>query len=286
MHKIINLLSFFIAFGILPATAQRPKYTPKKFVTTLDTAEFRNTSENGLRKTYMLDRPEIWDVDDLNTTHIRFSEPALLYFEGTETNGKKNGITTVYLIDSLDHNHRYKIWEQTYVDDELTGPWKFYNLKGICIGVDSFVKAEPVGVSKRFWIDGVTLMQKVEYLENNRTIHRQYQNGKLRREVPFLNDQIDGVAKGFYEDGKTEEESVFSKGERNGYRKYYYPTGQLWLEMEFKEGKEWNAISNYDEKGHKRKAGSLKNGNGSLIFYNEDGTVRETQYFKNGLPVK
>ena len=52
--------------------------------------------------------------------------------------------------------------------------------------------------------------------------------------------------------------------------------------MEYNNGKPWKAISNFDQKGIRRDAGSLKDGNGTLILYNEDGTVRETLTYRNG----
>lgn len=71
-----------------------------------------------------------------------------------------------------------------------------------------------------------------------------------------------------------------------GSRKYYYPTGKLWVEYFFKEGKLWNVIGNYDEKGQKRNPGTLKNGNGTIILYNDDGSVREVVKHKNGIEIE
>jgi antitoxin component YwqK of YwqJK toxin-antitoxin module len=52
--------------------------------------------------------------------------------------------------------------------------------------------------------------------------------------------------------------------------------------MEYKNGKSWKVISNFDNKGNKRNPGTLNNGNGTLILYNEDGSIRETLTYKNG----
>ena len=37
------------------------------------------------------------------------------------------------------------------------------------------------------------------------------------------------------------------------------------------------------QKGNKRDAGTLKNGNGTVILYDEDGTVMEIMTYKNGV---
>jgi antitoxin component YwqK of YwqJK toxin-antitoxin module len=41
-------------------------------------------------------------------------------------------------------------------------------------------------------------------------------------------------------------------------------------------------VANYTEDGQKRDAGTLRNGNGTIIFYDEDGTVREVREYVNG----
>jgi antitoxin component YwqK of YwqJK toxin-antitoxin module len=66
-------------------------------------------------------------------------------------------------------------------------------------------------------------------------------------------------------------------------KKYYFPSGKIWIEQELKNGKPWTVIANYTENGQKRDAGTLKEGNGMVIFYNDDGTIRETVVYKNGV---
>ena len=68
----------------------------------------------------------------------------------------------------------------------------------------------------------------------------------------------------------------------NGQRKYYYPSGKLWVESVVKDGRPWTVIANYTSEGKKRDPGTLREGNGTMIFYNDDGTVRETTKYKNG----
>ena len=42
-------------------------------------------------------------------------------------------------------------------------------------------------------------------------------------------------------------------------------------------------IRSYLSTVQRRKAGTLHNGNGTIIYYNEDGTVREVKTFANGV---
>ena len=52
--------------------------------------------------------------------------------------------------------------------------------------------------------------------------------------------------------------------------------------MEVKNGKPWNAIANYTAGGQKRDPGTLKNGNGTILLYDDDGSVRETLRYIGG----
>jgi antitoxin component YwqK of YwqJK toxin-antitoxin module len=56
-----------------------------------------------------------------------------------------------------------------------------------------------------------------------------------------------------------------------------------WIEEIFKNGLKWTVVANYDSKGNKRDPGTLKEGNGTLILYDDDVTVREVSMYKNGV---
>jgi hypothetical protein len=45
----------------------------------------------------------------------------------------------------------------------------------------------------------------------------------------------------------------------------------------------WTVVANYDSKGNKRDPGTLKEGNGTIILYDDDATIREVVIFKNGV---
>jgi antitoxin component YwqK of YwqJK toxin-antitoxin module len=131
-------------------------------------------------------------------------------------------------------------------------------------------------------------MDEVEYF-NGRNKHVQrdfYDNGKVKSEVPIENDLLNGVGKKYYENGNPQEVVGFKNGEFDGSNKYYYPNGQLWNEIIFKEGKYWKVVSNFTEAGKSRNPGTLSNGNGTVIYYNEDGTIRETIKYVNGVKSK
>jgi antitoxin component YwqK of YwqJK toxin-antitoxin module len=271
------------------ADAQQPKYTFTKFVTVLDTNEFKITHpRDGLNRTYIPAYPEIWDIDDDSTTYMRGGQSALLCIEGPCKNNKKEGVFTTFLIDSADHSRRYKIWEQNYSNDKLNGQWKTYTLHGTITNIQTFKDDSLNGVSRMFWIDGRSIMEENEFFNGRKKrLHREfYKNGKIKAEIPLDNDTISGTGKKYYEDGTIQEIAEFRAGAFDGTRKYYYPNGQLWIEQIYKNGKSWKVVANYTAKGQKREAGTLKDGNGTIIFYNEDGSVREVISYVNGEDVK
>ena len=123
------------------AIGQQPKYTKKHFASVLDTIAFKPPppSKDGFKRYFIVSVPEIWDTDDDNTTHIRGGGvSAVICIEGMFMNGKKNGTFGFFVIDSLDQSKKYKLWEQTYVNDKLNGEWKTYNLKGTVIKIQTF----------------------------------------------------------------------------------------------------------------------------------------------------
>ncbi len=125
---------YFIVFFAIPLKefAQQPRWTPKHFVSNYDTSEFRPIipKNDGSLKTYILSNVQIMDIDADSTTYTMSNTTALVCYEGMKVHGKRNGVFSVYVIDSSDHSKRYKIWEQTYQNDKLNGEWKVFTLHG------------------------------------------------------------------------------------------------------------------------------------------------------------
>jgi len=287
LYKIFSAI-LLIAILSISGYSQQPKYTKKYFVSYHDTSLFKPMipKDNGFVRTFIVSGFDIWDTDEKNTTHVTGGIPsALICIEGKYENKKRNGLFTYYLIDSFDHTKRYKLYEQTFVNDKLTGQWKHFNLKGTVIRYQTYKNDSLNGISRDYWIDGKTIMDEREYFNGtNKFIGRKYSNtGILMQEMTIENGVLNGLGKKYYEDGKVQEEVHFKNGEFDKTRKYYHPNGQLWIQQDYKDGLHWNVIANYDEKGNKRNPGTLKNGNGTIIFYNDDGTIRETITYKNGV---
>ncbi len=282
---ILGLLFSNISFG------QQPPYKFKKFVSSIDTTEFKIVQPlngNGYLKTYIQTGTLIWDISDDNSTFIKGNVDVLICIEGQMKNGKRDGVFTMYLIDSIDHNKKYRIGEQTFANDKLNGEWKTYTLKQTLVHLETFKDDSIAGITRNYAIDGKTITSEFDYIKvNDKYIERQYfKNGKIASETPYEHNAITGIGKKYYESGVILEITELKNGDFNGTRKYFYPNGQLWIEQIYKDGKSWTVIANYTDKGQKRDAGTLKNGNGTVIFYNEDGSIREVKNFINGVEKK
>lgn len=284
MNIRILLLMLFISCG--NSFAQQPNYTPKNFVNRLDTAEFKyiTPKKNGFSRTFLLTKPSYYDLDDDSTTYIMFSDSAVITVEGNIKNGNREGVYKFYLTDEYDHNKRYKIWEQTFKNDKLDGEWRKYKLRGGLVSTENFKNGILNGISKMYWIDGKTLVEETKYFDDPSfvVLRKYYSNNKLKSTSAFTAGKLNGISKSYYENGNLKEYAEFKNNDFNGVRKYFYENGQLWIEQTYVEGKFLDVIANYTEGGIKRDPGSLKNGTGTIIFYNEDGSVREVQHIING----
>ena len=250
--------------GGLASFGQQPNYMPRKFVRAEDPTEFievKPAAHSGFIRSYLAEAVQIYDLDADSTTYMMNRQQALLCIEGQVKNDKRDGLFTSYLIDAADHSKRYKIWEQSFIDNKLNGQWRIYSVRGGLVRVQTYKNDSLNGISRTYWIDGKGIMDEKEY----------------------FNGQNKFMVRTYSKDGKPEKEVTMEKGVKNGVSKYYYPSGQLWMEEVFKGGKEWEVRGSFTAKGQRRKMGTLKNGNGTVIFYNEDGTVRETKTFVGGV---
>lgn len=304
-YLLIGLVIYINSF------AQQPPYTPKLLRTTDAAGLIKiDTPANGIGRTFITGDVTLWDIDDNNATHIKWTYKNLLMaVEGPYKNRKREGVFVFSVIDSLNPKKTYRIYEQTFKNDQLNGVWKTYNLQGTLVTTQTFENNSAKGLLTTYWIDGKKIIDEKELIDGYRKyIQRNYDkngflaetitiengkangprtlyfpDGKPQRQVTLVSGEPTGPAKSWYETGVISEEVDLVNGEFDGVRRYYYPNGKIWIEQSYKQGKPWTVIANYDANGKKRNPGTLKNGNGTLILYNEDGAIRETVTYLNGV---
>lgn len=287
--KKTNVLIFTLLLSAAALAQEHPPYTVKSLLTVNDGSlkDINADRKNGPAINYLRVVTTIQDISDDESSFIKISGPFLLCFEGTWKNRKKEGQFKTYAIDSINRSVRYKIWEQQYKNDRLNGEWRYFTLRGTLAAVRNYENDSLNGISRDYSVDG-TIVNELDFLGNSHEYikHELYPNGKVKRTVTLRNGVLDGVARSYYQDKRLMEEVNFKRGKFHGPRKYYYPNGQLWTEEIFKDGLDWRIISNFTAEGNPRDPGTLKDGNGTIIFYHEDGRIREVSTYFNGIKTK
>lgn len=234
-----------------------------RFVRDEDAAELKavNPAADGFSRTYVMEAVQVYDLDADSSTYVMNRQIVLLCEEGQLKDKRREGVFSFYLTDNSDQRKRYKIWEKNFANNKLNGPWRIYTLRGGLVKIQTYKNDSLNGPSRTYWIDGKNIMDERDYVNGrNKYIQRTYyKNGKVESEIPYENGRLNGVMK------------------------QYYPGGQLSVEQVYKAGKTWEIRANFTAKGLRRKAGTLRNGNGTVIYYNDDGTVREVKTFVNGV---
>jgi antitoxin component YwqK of YwqJK toxin-antitoxin module len=113
---------------------------------------------------------------------------------------------------------------------------------------------------------------------------KQYdQKSDISQEGFYVNDStVEGPWKEYYPNGKIKSVTTYKNGLQNGSFKYYYESGQLWTERIYKDDRLMDVISNFNSAGKPNKLGTLKNGTGSVIIYDEKGNITGVKQFRNG----
>lgn len=71
-------------------------------------------------------------------------------------------------------------------------------------------------------------------------------------------------------------------GIKDGSYQYYFDNGQLWTESQFKNNSMFTILSNFDRNGKPRDKGILKDGNGTVNFYTEEGVIYLIRNYQDG----
>ena len=282
--KSIYIFCFFLIL-VTQTYSQTEEIWKNKLQATYDSTKFiPKIQQNGYSFSFIEARPTLWYAENTNELYNSFTANFLIKVEGNMVDGQRQGVFTYSLIDKIEPSKNYKLYEQTFKDDELNGIWKSYSLNEKLVLLQTFKSGNPFGLQQEYRPDGKTLLKETEILPNDLSIIREfYATGKLMTETPYLNGKPNGIGKKFYPNQILEDYVEFKFGEMEGVRKYYHDNGLLWIEQIYFANRPWETIANYDRKGKKRDGGTLKDGTGTIIFYNEDDSIRETNHFINGL---
>lgn len=187
-----------------------------------------------------------------NTTDRKILSQKLTYIDGTA-----QGAFTYFYPD------RKKAKEGNYKDGQLNGPATVYYKNGNVFGKQNYEHGMKKGMQTYY-----------------------YPGGALKLSIEYKDGKANGNYEGWYENGKLKETYTFKQDSLHGRFKYYYPSGQLWTEKQYDNGRLLNVISLYDSNGKELDKGTLKDGNGLVNYYDENGNIYLKTTYHNGMEIK
>lgn len=209
----------------------------------------------------------------------------LIYAEGTYVDGEREGRWQCYTIEDKTFKHiPYK--ELTYVNGVAQGPVTYSDPVGKKGFEGTYVDGRLEGEAKVFHPNGAVHISST-YANGllSGELTASSSKGELRYVKHFVNDTLTGPYERYYPGGQLEEQFTYLAGEIHGTYHYYHPNGQLWVERTYDKGKAVSVIGSYDAQGNPRDPGTLKDGNGTVLHYDDNGKVYVIKMFKDGVEV-
>ena len=192
----------------------------------------------------------------LHGNSLRYFSNGKLSIDANYSNGILNGIYQGYFESG-------SIREKTpYVNGKISGTVEYYHPNGKILGRDIFRNGDFIRPEDYFDENGTSI------LSNGSGIHLQYYtNGKIITKISYLDYCRNGKAQWYYTNGQLRQEATYK------YSEAHKPFGLR-----------WEILSSFDESGESREKGTLKEGNGTWISY-ENGKKVVTEYL-NGIAKK
>jgi len=142
------------------------------------------------------------------------------------------------------------------------------------------------GWAKKMYENGQVsfLLQLAEGLQNG-LLNEWHENGQKRLEVNLVNGLRQGLEIEWYKSGQKFTEVNIVDGQLDGLCINWYKNGQKMIEGTYKRGLPITAES-WKPNGEKCSETNLSNGHGTVVFYQDNGSVKGKFKFKDGERVK
>lgn len=110
-----------------------------------------------------------------------------------------------------------------------------------------------------------------------------YPNGKTRFEVPYVNDQKQGLEKEYYESGAIKRETPYEADRRQGLSKEYYEDGTLAAEYPYENGYIEGVVSRYYKNGKLSSRAEFKQNKQAAFgeYFDESGEPATSGSYKD-----
>jgi antitoxin component YwqK of YwqJK toxin-antitoxin module len=117
-------------------------------------------------------------------------------------------------------------------------------------------------------------------------VKRTYLIGQISYLVQYKDGKPNGLLTSWYENGLMHGEGYYKNGKQDGLSiKWFVSNGQRQVEATYKDGKLMTIVS-FKPNGEKCSVTNLKDGNGVVIEYNDDGTEKYRGTYKDGVKVE
>ena len=115
-------------------------------------------------------------------------------------------------------------------------------------------------------------------------VKRMWDNGQVMHLYSYKDGKRDGLETEWYENGRKKWEGNFRDGKENGLSTAWYENGRKKAEGNFKDDKIMSAEA-WKPNGEKCPVTNVKDGNGVVVFYYDDGTELSRSKYSNGKEV-
>jgi antitoxin component YwqK of YwqJK toxin-antitoxin module len=184
------------------------------------------------------------------------------------------------------------LWEDFYVKHRLIAQRNFYYVDDASgaygyAHLDRRIGKHKNDYRNEFYKNGV---RKIEAQVHKGKLQGKYvsyyPSGKLQSIGHYKLGNIDSTQVVYFESGKISATNNYLNGKKEGMETIYHQNGQLWSEKKYSNGNIVDMITLLDETGKPLDKGTLKGGNGTVLYYTENGILSEVDYYANGKFVK
>ncbi len=189
----------------------------------------------------------------------------------------------------LDDKKDYIKLKKSLKEKAKIGKWEFFNADGqlekTMISTLSKDNKHLIKVIKEYYKNKQIKSTKIL---NKGLLHGEhkefYSDGQLKWKGKFYEGIESGIHEEFFESGRLKFEITYNnEGYRSNVKQYYDTDDRLKIEMQFDDdGYILNILQYFDIKGNKLEVGTLKNGTGTLKYYDRDNKVIKIENFIDG----
>lgn len=246
------------------------------------------TDKNDLRQGKWKDYEIIFDynITTIKGKNLQQFGSYLLYGEGEFVDGERQKAWKFYVIEDKTFK-KILTKEVAFVNGKMEGICKHYFPSGKLASITNYISDEAEGEAQWFFesgeISGITFHKKGLRDGLCKYYHL---NGKIQYEMNLVQGSLEGKWTSYYDNGTLQEIEYYTNDTISGSYKYYYSNGQLWIEKEYENGLLMNVIGSFDNLGNPRDHGTIKDGNGTINYYTEEGQLYNIQIVENGVIVR